>query len=156
MILSGCVCGWQSSGLISKTTALANIAMELPASSEPESQIVYWHRELPPLDAQFLGEHTLEAASMRVPGTLAHRDELWDQCYEDLMVQARLRLEQEVARLGGHYAHVLDEAVDSRHDPVQDEAWLHGVFTYSLYRRDEKGGEKGVAKIASDKAAEKE
>jgi hypothetical protein len=45
------------------------------------------------------------------------------------MVQTRLRLEQEVARLGGQYAHVLDETVDSRHDPVSGEAWLHGRFT---------------------------
>jgi hypothetical protein len=101
-------------------------------------QIVYWHRELPPPAAEFLGEHTVEATSSRVPGTLAHQDELWDRCYEDLMRQARLRLEQEVARLGGHYAHVLDETVDSRHDAVSGEAWLHGRFSYSLYRRSEK------------------
>jgi hypothetical protein len=43
-----------------------------------------------------------------------------------------------VARLGGHYAHVLDETVDSRHDAVSGEAWLHGRFSYSLYRRSEK------------------
>jgi hypothetical protein len=52
-----------------------------------------------------------------------------------LMAQARERLEQEIARLGGHYAHVLDESVDSRHDDVAGEAWLHGRFTYMLYRR---------------------
>ena len=102
---------------------------------EDERKVIYWHRELPPPDAEFLGEHTVEATSARVPGTLAHRDELWDFCYTDLMAQARSRLEQEVARLGGHYAHVLDEAVDSRHDPVSGTAWLHGCFTYSLYRR---------------------
>jgi hypothetical protein len=38
-------------------------------------------------------------------------------------------------RLGGHYAHVLDESIDSRHDGVTSEAWLHGRFTYMLYRR---------------------
>ena len=49
------------------------------------SKVIYWHRELPPLDAEAIGEHTLETTSMHVPGTLAHRDELWAQCYADLM-----------------------------------------------------------------------
>jgi len=97
--------------------------------------IVYWHRELPPLEAEPVGEHVVEAASARVPGTLAHRDELWEQCYEDLMAQACARLEQEVARLGGSCAHVLDEAVDSRHNAATGESWLHGRFTYVLYRQ---------------------
>ena len=95
--------------------------------------IVYWHRELPPLGAEAVGEHIVEAASVRVPGTLAHRDELWESCYESLMAHARERLEQEVARLGGRYAHVLDETVESHHDAVKGEAWLHGRFTYMLY-----------------------
>src|SRR5262249_53778227 len=90
---------------------------------------------LPPMDADLLGEHSLEALSLRVPDTLAHRDELWIKCYDDLMVQFRSRLDQEIARLGGDYAHVLDEAIDSRHDPVTGESWLRGRFTYVLYRR---------------------
>ena len=65
-----------------------------------------------------MGEHVVEAASGRVPGTLAHRDELWSQCYEDLMAQTRIRLEQEVTRLGGNSAHVLNESVDSKHDDI--------------------------------------
>jgi hypothetical protein len=97
--------------------------------------VVYWHRELPPLSAEMMGEHIIEAASSRVPGTLAHRDELWDQCYEDLMAQARGRLEQEIVRLGGTCAHVLSESVDSKHDVATNEAWLHGSFTYVLYRQ---------------------
>jgi hypothetical protein len=68
-----------------------------------------------------------------VPGTLAQRDELWDRCYEDLMAQARTRLEQEIIRLGGNYAHVLSESVDSRHDGASGETWLHGSFVYMLY-----------------------
>ena len=97
--------------------------------------IIYWHRELPPVTAEMIGEHTLEAASVRVEGTIAHRDELWDRCYEDLMTRARNRLEQEVARLHGDYAHVLGEAIDARHDDTTGEAWLAGRFTYALYRR---------------------
>ena len=98
------------------------------------TKTVFWHRELPPIEAQVMGEHTLEAASGRVPGTLAHRDEIWDQCYADLMSATQARLNQEVARLGGQFAHVLHESVDSRHDDARGEAWLHGRFTYVLYR----------------------
>jgi len=97
-----------------------------------ESKVVYWHRELPPFDAEAMGEHIVEATSDRVPGTLAHRGELWNQCYKDLMDTAAVRLEQEVSRLGGHYAHVLDESIDSRHDDIKGDAWLHGRFVYML------------------------
>ena len=98
------------------------------------AKTVYWHRELPPLEAEPLGEHVVEATSGRVPGTIAHRDELWDQCEKDLMSQTQTRLVDEIARLGGRYAHVLDESIDTRHDDATGEAWLHGRFTYLLYR----------------------
>lgn len=100
-----------------------------------EPRIVYWHRELPPLEAEVVAEHTLEANSSRVPGTIAHRDDLWDQCYRELMATAESRLVQEVARLGGHFAHVYDEAIDPKHDDGAGQAWLHGLFRYMLYRR---------------------
>lgn len=103
-------------------------------SDKPET-IIYWHRDLPPVEAEAMAEHTVEAASVRVPGTLSHRDELWEKCYQDLMAQVSVRLGQEVVRLGGNCAHVLDEWVDSRHDDITGEAWLHGNFTYMLYRR---------------------
>jgi hypothetical protein len=96
---------------------------------------IYWHRELPPFDAESMGEHIVEATSEHVPHTLAHRDELWQRCYEDLMAKARIRLEQEIDRLGGDYAHVLDEHVESRYDGVTGESWLHGRFCYMLYRQ---------------------
>jgi len=99
------------------------------------SQVVFWHRELPPLASEPADEHVVEATSRRVPGTLMHRDELWVECYQDLMLKATARLEQEVRRLGGQYAHVLDESVDSRHDDASNESWLHGQFTYTLYRQ---------------------
>jgi hypothetical protein len=95
---------------------------------------VYWHRELPPLRADVIGEHVVEAVSSRVLGTLAHRDELWDRCYAELMDAAQARLTQEIARLGGDCAHVLREAVDTRHDDASGEMWLRGRFTYVLYR----------------------
>jgi hypothetical protein len=98
-------------------------------------KIIYWHRELPPFSAEAVAEHVIEATSSRVPGTLVDRDELWGQCYEQLMSCTATRLEQEVVRLGGQYAHVLDESIDSRHDGATGEAWLHGRFTYMLYRQ---------------------
>lgn len=101
----------------------------------PPGSLVYWHGELPPLDAEPMGEHTVEAASVRVPHTLSHADELWNRCYEDLMLQARNRLEQEIARLGGNYAHVLDEHVESKYDGATGKGWLHGRFRYVLYRQ---------------------
>jgi hypothetical protein len=97
--------------------------------------MVFWHRELPPLSAEPIAEHTVEATSDRVEGTLAHRDELWDRCYENLMNRTARRLEQEITRLGGDFAHVVHEAIDSRHDDATGEAWLHGTFGYVLYRR---------------------
>ena|SRR5215203_5409608 len=96
---------------------------------------VFWHRELPPLSAEPLGEHVVEATSKRVKGDLAHRNELWEQCYDDLMAVARTRLGQEISRLGGDYAHVLEEFIDSRHDDAVGEAWLLGRFSYMLLRQ---------------------
>jgi hypothetical protein len=100
-----------------------------------EDRMIYWYRELPPIDAEPIGEGTLEAASERVPGTLAHRDELWERCYANLMTQVSTRLQQEVARARANYAHVLKESVDSKRDDVTTEAWLHGSFTYVIYRQ---------------------
>jgi len=38
-------------------------------TTEGDRKVVYWHRDLPPLDSESLGEHTVEADSMRVAGT---------------------------------------------------------------------------------------
>jgi len=98
------------------------------------ARTVYWHRELPPPGAEPLGEHVVEAVSGRVPITLAHRDDLWDRCYSELMASARERLEQEIAHLGGDCVHVLREAIATRRDDAKRQMWLHGRFTYVLYR----------------------
>jgi hypothetical protein len=98
------------------------------------ARVVYWYRELPPLTAEAVGEHTLEADSRRVPLAFARGDEEWGRCYGDLMSSARVRLEQEVARLGGQYARVRHEVVYPRHDDAAGEAWLYGRFEYVLYR----------------------
>lgn len=101
----------------------------------PDGRRIYWHRELPPLTAELMAEHTLEADSSRVAGTLAHRDELWARCYDDLMAATERRLTQEMVRLGGDYAHIHDEFMSPRHDAATGQSWLHGRFTYMLYRR---------------------
>jgi len=94
---------------------------------------VYWHRELPPLNAVAVAEHTIEADSVRVHGTYVER-ELWERCASDLAEAIERRLAQEAVRLGGASAHVIDEHIDVKHDPARDEAWLHGRYTYMLYR----------------------
>jgi hypothetical protein len=99
-----------------------------------EHKVVYWHRELPPPDAEPLGEHVVEATSGRVGDTVAHREELWDRCKDDLMAHVHDRLAGEIARLGGRFAHVLGESIDTKRDASTSEAWLYGRFTYMLYR----------------------
>jgi len=109
----------------------------MTAASATGEKTVYWHRELPPVEAESVGEHTIEASSRRAPDTFENREELWRSCYDDLMRDLGVKLQQEMARLGGDYAHILDEAIDTRHDPVAGQTWLHGRFTYMLYRRPE-------------------
>src|SRR5215212_9786922 len=65
------------------------------------TKIVYWHRELPPLEATAAGEHTVEANSGRTADTIACRQDLWNWCRDDLMIHALDRLTAEVSRLGG-------------------------------------------------------
>ena len=100
-----------------------------------DRKVIFWHRDLPPLDAESMGEHVVEASSKRVKGDLAHRDELWDRCHDDLMARIGDRLCQEVGRLGGDYAHVLEEFIDSRRDDASGETRLHGRCSYLLLRR---------------------
>ena len=94
--------------------------------------IVYWHRDLPPLSAEVMADGEVEATSARVAGTLANRDRLWERCLAELMSEAQTRLEQEVGRCGGRYAHVLAEAIDTKRNDATGEAWLHGKFDYVI------------------------
>jgi hypothetical protein len=99
-----------------------------------EQKSIYWRRELPPVDAEPMGEHVVEASSTHIPDTIAHRDELWCRCEDELMANAGKRLREEIDRLGGRYAHVLHESIEPRHSVCTGEAWLHGCFTYMLYQ----------------------
>ena len=44
-------------------------------------------------------------------------------------------MQVEVRRLGGDYAHVLDETIGSKHDDRTGEVWLRGSIKYLLLRR---------------------
>ena len=102
------------------------------AARENAGRSIFWHRELPPLDAMAIAEHHIEATSLRVSGALGYRDKLWLHCYRDLIAQTTARLEQEIQRLGGRYAHILDESITSHHDDASGEGWLAGRFRYTL------------------------
>lgn len=104
-------------------------------TTPPDARRIYWHRELPPLTADVIAEHTVEADSSPIPGMLIRRDDVWGRCYDELLARAKARLIQEIARLGGDYAHVHDESITPRHDAATGRSWLHGRFTYVLYRR---------------------
>jgi hypothetical protein len=126
--------------VVSKPTELAPVDGQRAIESQPHdpdagAKTVYWHRELAPLHAEPLGEHVVEADSMHVSGSLAHRGELWDRCYQDLMARLEERLHQETDRLGGHYAHVHEESIDTRHDDRSGDVWLRGRLGYLLLRR---------------------
>jgi hypothetical protein len=111
----------------------------MPLFEDTAPKVVYWHEELPPLAGEVIQENMIEAVSDRVPGSIERHGELWERCYAALMEHTRLRLEQEVKRLGGHYAHVIEEHIDSRRDDTKGESWLHGRFSYVLYRRQTEG-----------------
>jgi hypothetical protein len=101
------------------------------------AKIVYWRRELPPLSEQLEGEHEVASSSPRVHYEWAAPDAHWSACHAELLACARERITQEVARLGGSCAHVVDEVVRARRDEATQEFWLEGTFTFLLYRHPE-------------------
>lgn len=96
--------------------------------------VVYWHRELPPLGMDPVADDTVEATSSRVPDRIARRSDLWNRCYDELIKTAELRMLQELRRIGGTCVRVHDESIDTRHDAATGEIWLHGRFTFTVYR----------------------
>lgn len=97
------------------------------------SKVIFWRRELPPLSEQIEGEHEVEAESPRLHCDYGNRQALWGTCYPLLLEQAEKRISEEVARLGGSCAHVLDEAITAKLDDAQAEFALHGRFRYVMY-----------------------
>jgi hypothetical protein len=97
------------------------------------SKVIYWRRELPPLSEQIEGEHEIEAESPRIPLHTGARELLWGRCYPLLLAAAERRLAQEVERLGGSCAHVVDEVITAKADDASSEFALHGRFRYVMY-----------------------
>jgi hypothetical protein len=95
---------------------------------------IYWHRELPPIGAEDLGEHRVVARSDAVDYHWSERNALWARCVRSLHRNLERRLGQEIERLGGSFAHVLDERIVPRIDRAGDQYWLEGRFDYVLYR----------------------
>ena len=102
---------------------------------EQASKAVYWHRELPPCEAEPIGNHTIEATSGRVPQTLEYREKMWERCYRELMDRTRLRLAQEIVRLGADYAHVLKEEIAPRHDDTDRRRQIYARHPRRKRRR---------------------
>jgi hypothetical protein len=97
------------------------------------SKVVYWRRELQPLSEQIEGEHEIEAESPHVHYDFGRREAMWGVCYGKLMEEAERRMVQEVQRLGGSCAHVLEEIVTARTDDAASLFWLRGRFRYVMY-----------------------
>jgi hypothetical protein len=95
---------------------------------------IYWHRDLPPLREEPAGEYIVEAESQPIPSGEASRRALWDQCHQNLIDHATDRLGQELSRLGGTSAHVVEADIREKRDPVAGTLKLLGRFTYVLYR----------------------
>lgn len=98
-------------------------------------KIVHWRNELPPLSEKLEGEHVVEARSQAVPNSAEH-DHLWKLCYESLIAAAAERIEQEVRRLGGSCAHVVDEKIEPKTNHHTGEYWLTGRFLYVMYQHE--------------------
>jgi hypothetical protein len=96
---------------------------------------IYWHRDLPPLDAELIGEHSVDATSAPVDYHFDQRDELWGRCSGSLRERLVERLDAEIDRLGGACAHVLEEDVTPHVDHPTGKYWLAGRVRYTLYRR---------------------
>lgn len=103
-------------------------------AEESPTKLVFFRRELPPLREDTAGEFVVEATSLKVPNTSLGKEELWTHCYDDLMANAALRIGQEVVRLHGSCAHVVDEQIEPKVSYELGEAWLAGTFTCVLYR----------------------
>jgi hypothetical protein len=95
-------------------------------------KVLYWHEELPPLDGEVIPENMIEAVSVHVHGAIEPHGELWRRCYDTLMQHTEFRLEQEIARLGGHYAHAVPDRPAPR---CSSSKWRPAVSSDSPERR---------------------
>jgi len=80
------------------------------------------------------GTYEVEAESPRIDYDLTHRSELWKQSYPPLLEAAERRATQELVRLGGSCAHIIDEQIVAKIDDTTGTFWLHGGFRFVMYR----------------------
>jgi hypothetical protein len=97
-------------------------------------QVVFWHRDLPPVEAEPIVEDEIEATGPRLPSSPSGRSELWTRSADGLRASAESRIAQEVRRLGGLYAHVNDDHVEEHTDHASGETWLRGRYSFVVYR----------------------
>lgn len=116
-----------------KTGSAPELTTPTPSAATTVEKTVYWRRELPPLAERIVGEQTVEAESQRVPHT-SHEDELWERGAAELEAEASRRIEQELRRVGGSCAHVVEEQVEPKVDYAAGTTWLSGRYTYVVYR----------------------
>ncbi len=100
-----------------------------------DEQLIYWHRELPPLGDEIADEYVVEARSAEVPDSHIHREAQFEACLPGLKAELVKRLEQEVRRLGGSCAHVLGEHIEPHIDNANARYRLDGRLSYVLYKR---------------------
>lgn len=98
----------------------------------PGEQRVFFGRDLPPLGEVVEGEHTIEADSPALPIDACH-DALWDDGSSALQTEVTRRIEQELLRLGGSCAHVVEARLEPKVDYATGKMWLHGRYAYVLY-----------------------
>jgi hypothetical protein len=112
------------------------IACQATPPSVLGEKLVYWRRELPPLGEAILSEQIVEADSRRL-AIGSHHEELWEKGAAELLEEATRRIEQEIHRQGGSCAHIVDEQVEPKVDYSIGKMWLHGRYTYVLYRHEQ-------------------
>ena len=98
------------------------------------TQVVYWRQELPPLSELLEGEHEIEAESAHVHYDFGDRQAMWRECYGLLATVAEERVRQEISRLGGSCAHIIEEQITARTDDGSALFWLRGRFRFLMYR----------------------
>lgn len=98
------------------------------------TQVVYWRQELPPLSELLEGEHEIEAESTHVHYAPGERPAMWSKCYETLQAVAETRVSQEIGRLGGSCAHIVDEQITAKTDDASAVFWLRGRYRFLMYR----------------------
>jgi len=94
---------------------------------------IYWHSDLPPLEDKIAGKYQVTAESDPIPLDYRHKDELRGRSEPSLALRLEDRLGQEIDRLGGHCAHILEEHITPVIDYHNNQYRLRGTYTYVLF-----------------------